>query len=104
MTINLSWANSQVIAISANLRTKYLKFPDVDIVIFSSNIYLAFDMPISFGLAYGILTIAGYLMPNPVLHIYILNIGFVNTLWRYTQLKDQTSLFQAIEFSKSQQS
>ena len=38
----------------------------------------------------GILTIAGYLMPNPGLYIYILNIWFVNIFCRYTQLDDLT--------------
>ena len=45
---------------------------------------------------YGISTIAGYLIPNPVF-TYILNM-FVNT-FSGTQLKDQTVLFLTIPFS-----
>ena len=58
-----------------------------------------------FGLLWsvGISNIVGYLMPNPVF-IYISNIWFVNTFGRYTQLNDQTVLFQTIQFSISQQS
>ena len=52
---------------------------------------------------YGWAIIVGYLMWNPVF-IYILNIWFVNTFCRYTQLKDQTVLFLTIQFSLSQQS
>ena len=37
-------------------------------------------------------------MPNPVF-ISILNIRFVNTHCRYTQLKDQTFLFLTVQFS-----
>ena len=55
-----------------------------------------------FGLVwfYGISTIVGYLMPNPVF-TYISNIWFTNTFCRYTRLNDQTTLFQAIQFSMS---
>ena len=75
---------------------------------------------------YGISTIVGYLMSNP-LYTYILNvcfglvgsydtsttvgylmlnpvftyIWFVNTFCRYVQLNDQTVLFQTIQFSLS---
>ena len=51
-------------------------------------------MPDWFGLVwfYGISNIVGYLMPNPVF-TFILNIWFVNTFCRYTQLNDQTVLF-----------
>ena len=42
-------------------------------------------------------------MPNPVF-TDILNIWFVNTIFRYTQLKDQTVLFLTIQFSINQQS
>ena len=53
-----------------------------------------------FGLvwSYGISTVAGYLMPNPVF-TNILNIWFVNTFCTNTQLKDQTVLFVTIQFS-----
>ena len=58
-----------------------------------------------FGLVYGIWTIVGYFMPNPVfIYIYILDIWFVNTFCRYTQLNDQTVLYLTIWFSISQQS
>ena len=52
-----------------------------------------------FGLVsfYGISNIVGYLMPNAV-YTYILNIWFVNTFYRYTQLNDQTVLFLTIQF------
>ena len=49
----------------------------------------------------GLSTIYGYLIPNPIFTC-ILNI-FVNTFYRYTQLKDQTVLFFMIQFSISQQ-
>ena len=39
---------------------------------------------------YGISTIVGYLMPNPVF-TYILNIWFINTFCKYTD--EQTVLF-----------
>ena len=52
---------------------------------------------------YGISTIVGYLMPNPVFR-YILDIWFVNTFCRYTQLNYLTDLFWTIQFNKSQQS
>ena len=42
---------------------------------------------------YGISTIVGYLMPNSVF-TYILIIWFVKTFCRYTELNDQTILFQ----------
>ena len=48
---------------------------------------------------YGISTIVGYLIPNPVF-TYISNIWFVNTFWRYTQLNDETVLFLIIHFNK----
>ena len=41
---------------------------------------------------YGISTIVGNLIPNPVF-IYVLDISFENKLGRYTQLNDQTVLF-----------
>ena len=41
-------------------------------------------------------TIVVHLMPNHV-STYVLNIWFVNILCRYTQLNDQTVLFQAIQ-------
>ena len=49
---------------------------------------------------YGISTIVGYLMPNTVF-TYTLNIWFVNTFCRYTQLNNQSVLFLTIQFSKS---
>ena len=57
-----------------------------------------------FGLVwfYGISTLVGYLMPNPVyiyIYIYISNIWFVNTFYRYTQLNYLTVLFLIIQFS-----
>ena len=56
-----------------------------------------------FGLVwfYGISTIVGYLMLNPVF-TYIWNIWFVNTFCRYTQLNHQTILFLTIQVSISQ--
>ena len=50
---------------------------------------------------YGISTIVGYLMTNPVF-TYILDIIFVNTFSSYKQLNDQTVLFLTIQFSISQ--
>ena len=52
---------------------------------------------------YGISTIVGYLMPSPVF-THILNIWFVKTFYKYTQLHDQTVLFLTFQFSISQQS
>ena len=52
---------------------------------------------------YGISTIVGNLMPNPVF-TYILNIWSVNMFCRHTQLNDQTVLFLTIQFSIIQQS
>ena len=52
---------------------------------------------------YGISTIVGYLMPNPVF-TYISDIWFANILCRNKQLNDQTVLFQTIQFCLSQQS
>ena len=49
---------------------------------------------------YGISTIGGYLMPN-LAFTYILSLWFVNTFCRYTQLNDETVLFQTIQFSRS---
>ena len=49
---------------------------------------------------YGISTIVGYLMPNPVF-TYLLNIWFVNTFCRYMQLNDQTVPFLTISSSSS---
>ena len=54
-------------------------------------------------LVYGISTIVDYSMPNS-LFTYILNIWFVNTFCRYTQLNGQTVLFLTIQFSISEQS
>ena len=51
-----------------------------------------------FGFFYGISNIVGYLMPILV-YTYILNIWFVNTFCRYTQLNDQTVLFLTIQSS-----
>ena len=42
-------------------------------------------------------------MPNPKL-TYALNLGFMNTFNRYTQLNDQTALFLTNQFNISQQS
>ena len=66
---------------------------------------LLFLVYFSIGLVwfYGISHIVGYLIQNPVF-TYILNIWFLNTFCRYTQLNDQTVLFQIIKFSISQQS
>ena len=50
---------------------------------------------------FGPSTIVGYLMPNPIF-TYILDVWFVNTFWRYTQLNDQTVLFLINQFSISQ--
>ena len=52
---------------------------------------------------YGISSIVGYLIPNPIFK-YILNIWFANSFCRYTELNDQTVLFQTIQLSMSQQS
>ncbi len=41
-------------------------------------------------------------MPSPVF-TYILNMWFVNTFCRYTQLNDQSDVFLTIQFSISQQ-
>ena len=46
------------------------------------------------------LTIVGYLMSNPVF-TYISNTWFVNKFCTYTQLNDQTVLFQTIQFNIS---
>ena len=56
-----------------------------------------------FGLVlfYGISTVVDYLMPNPVF-AYVLNVWFVNTFCRYTQLNDQTVLFPTILLRVSQ--
>ena len=55
-----------------------------------------------FGLVgfFGISIIFGYLKPNPVF-TNTLNIWFVNTFWRYTQLNDQTVLFLTTQFIRS---
>ena len=57
---------------------------------------------VRFGLVwfYGISTIVGYLIPNPVF-TNVLNILFVNTFCRYTQLSDQSVLFLTILFGRS---
>ena len=47
---------------------------------------------------YGISTIVGYLMPNPVF-TYISNIWFLNTFCRYRHLEDQKALFLTTQFS-----
>ena len=47
--------------------------------------------------------IVGYLLPNPDF-TYILTIWFVNTIYRFRQLNNQTVLFQIIQFSINQQS
>ena len=52
---------------------------------------------------YGISTLVGYLMPNPVFR-YVLNMWFAPTFCWYTKLNDRTVLFQAIQFSINQQS
>ena len=49
---------------------------------------------------YGISTVVGYLMQNP-LFSYILNIRFINSFCRYNQLKELTVLFLTIQFNKS---
>ena len=41
---------------------------------------------------YGISIIVGYLMPNPVFK-YILDIWFLNTVCKYTQLNHQNFIF-----------
>ena len=52
---------------------------------------------------FGISTIIGYLMPNPVF-TYISYIWFVIRFCWYTQLKDQTVLFVTIQYRINQQS
>ena len=47
---------------------------------------------------YGQVTIVHYLMPNSVF-THIFNIWLVNTFCRYSQLNDQTVLFQTIQLS-----
>ena len=58
---------------------------------------------IGFGLVwfYGISTNVGHSMPNPFFTVstHILNIRFINTFCRYTQLDGQTVLFQTTQFS-----
>ena len=49
---------------------------------------------------YGISTIVGYLMPNPVF-AYMLNTGFINTFCRYIKFNYQTVLFLTIQFNIS---
>ena len=63
-------------------------------------IYMCDYITLSLVWFYGISTIVGDLMPNPVF-IYILNIWFVNTSCRCTQLNDLTVLFLTIQFSMS---
>ena len=78
----------------------------IDLGVISCHSYQVDPMVlIKFGLIwfYGISTIVGYFMPNLVF-TYILDIWFVNTFYRYTQLNDQTVLFLIIQFSMSQQS
>ena len=52
-------------------------------------------------LFHDISTIVGYLMPNPVF-TYILNIWFINTFCRYSQLNDKTVQYLTIQFSINQ--
>ena len=52
---------------------------------------------------YGISTIVGYLMPNPVFTSKI-NIWLVNIFCKYIQLNGQTVLFLINQFSINQQS
>ena len=47
---------------------------------------------------YGISTIVGYLIPNPIF-TYILNIWLVNIFCRLKKLNDQMVLFLTIQFS-----
>ena len=55
-----------------------------------------------FVLFYGISTIAGYFMSNPVFK-YTSNLWFANLFCRYALLNDETVLFLTIQFSLSQQ-
>ena len=51
---------------------------------------------------FGISTIVGYSKPNHVF-TYVINVWFVYTFCRYTELNDRTVPFLKVKFSPSQQ-
>ena len=71
-----------------------LVFSNIQLLFFSQNTYLSY---LFYALFQGH---NSYLMLNPV-STYILNIWFINTFFRYTQLNDHTVLFLTIQLSTS---